>query len=105
MLKENAIRGMITIIYYSNFLGIVGAMPLSNTKKANPKIAYSADTAKVSSGNSLCSKLADISPEPIFPVNDKTEVWLVQYKDDMLEFKRKGDKQIAKLVEQANKES
>ena len=81
MLKEKRNQGMIGLLFITLiFLGIAGAMAFIQYQKANPKIAYSADTAKVSS-ETVYTEVYDISPEPIFPVNDKTEVWLVQYKD------------------------
>lgn len=104
MLKEKRNQGMIGLLFITLiFLGIAGAMAFIQYQKANPKIAYSADTAKVSS-ETVYTEVYDISPEPIFPVNDKTEVWLVQYKDGYVGVQaKKGDKKIAKLVEQANK--
>ncbi|MBX9098070.1 hypothetical protein [Streptococcus gordonii] len=104
MLKEKRNQGMIGLLFITLiFLGIAGAMAFIQYQKANPKITYSADTAKVSS-ETVYTEVYDISPEPIFPVNDKTEVWLVQYKDGYVGIQaKKGDKQIAKLVEQANK--
>ncbi|WP_247948546.1 hypothetical protein [Streptococcus gordonii] len=104
MLKEKRNQGMIGLLFITLiFLGIAGAMAFIQYQKANPKIAYSADTAKVSS-ETVYTEVYDISPEPIFPVNNKTEVWLVQYKDGYVGIQaKKGDKQIAKLVEQANK--
>lgn len=81
MLKEKRNQGMIGLLFITLiFLGIAGAMAFIQYQKANPKIAYSADTAKVSS-ETVYTEVYDISPEPIFPVNNKTEVWLVQYKD------------------------
>ena len=104
MLKEKRNQGMTALLFITCiFLAIAGAMAFIQYQKANPKIAYSADTAKVSS-ETVYTEVYDISPEPIFPVNDKTEVWLVQYKDGYVGIQaKKGDKQIAKWQEAFDK--
>ena len=89
MLKEKRNQGMIGLLFITLiFLGIAGAMAFIQYQKANPKIAYSADTAKVSS-ETVYTEVYDISPEPIFPVNDKLRFGWFNIRMDMLAFKQK----------------
>ncbi len=104
MYKENIIRNDWPIIYYSNFLGIAGAMAFIPIPKRlilnSPN-----DHHKVSSGSQFILKFM-ISLQNLFSSNEiKLRVWLVQYKDRYVRVQaKKGDKQIAKPVEQQIKE-
>lgn len=106
MLKERRNQGTIALLVISLiFLIVAAVMGFIQYQKVNTKTAYDRNSES-GADSAVYAEVSYIFPEALIEVEDNTQVWLVVYQDGYVGLQaKKGDKQIAQLLEKRRVES
>ena len=104
MLKERRNQGTIAFLVISLiFLAVAAVMGFIQYQKVNTETAYDRNS-EPGADSAVYAEVSYIFPEALIEVDDNTQVWLVAYQDGYVGLQaKKGDKQIAKLLEKEKK--
>lgn len=104
MLKERRNQGTIALLVITFiFLAVAAVMGFIQYQKVNTKTAYDRNSDP-GADSAVYTEVSYIFPEALIEVDDNTQVWLVAYQDGYVGLQaKKGDKQIAQLLEKEKK--
>lgn len=104
MLKEKRNQGTIALLVLTFiFLAVAAVMGFIQYQKVNTKTAYNRNE-EPGANSAVYAEVSYIFPEVLIEVDDNTQVWLVAYQDGYVGLQaKKGDKQIAQLLEKEQK--
>lgn len=104
MLKERRNQGTIALLVITFiFLAVAAVMGFIQYQKVNTKTAYDRNS-NPGADSAVYAEVSYIFPEALIEVEDNTQVWLVAYQDGYVGLQaKKGDKQIAQLLEKEKK--